>query len=136
MKTSKLFVIILIAVLISGSGGYILAKSSNAPVDTASQQKNDTAKSVDVESNPYDGSNLSLMKMYDNLNSTSGDEFDRRLMVYMLAMNLNQTGMLRQVESKSQKSQFKELARIQMKQNDEVLKVLYRWQKEWGYTDH
>lgn len=136
MKDGKLFIIILIAVLISGSGGYILAKSSNTPLDTAGQQKDDTAKSADVESNPYDGSNLTLMKMYDNLNSTSGDEFDRRLMEYLLAMNLNQTGMLRQAESKSQKAQFKELARIQMKQNDEVLELLYRWQKEWGYTDH
>jgi archaellum component FlaF (FlaF/FlaG flagellin family) len=46
MKNSKIFVIILSAVLIGGSGGYILAKSSNTPVDTAGRQKTDTAKSV------------------------------------------------------------------------------------------
>lgn len=136
MKNSKIFVVILLAMLIGGSGGYILAKSSNTPVDTAGRQKTDTAKLVNEENNPYDGSNLTLVEMYDNLQSASGDEFDRRLMEYLLAMNLNQTGMLRQAESKSQKAQFKELASIQMKQNDEVLELLYRWQKEWGYTDH
>lgn len=127
---------LIVGLIIGGGGGYILAKSDKVPTDNVSKPQANTTKSNSEEDNPYDGSNLSLMKMYDNLQSTSGDEFDRRLMAYLLAMNLNQTGMLRQAESKSQKSEFKELARIQMQQNDEVLKLLYRWQKEWGYTDH
>ena len=127
---------LILGLIVGGGGGYIFAKSDKALADIASKSKAAATKSSNDEDNPYDGSSLSLIKMYDNLQAASGDEFDRRLMAYLIAMNLNQTGMLRQVNAKSEKAEFKELARIQMQQNDDVAKLLYRWQKEWGYTDH
>lgn len=125
---------LLITLLSGASGGYFFGRSQQeTPVKTQVKVKTQTTTS---DNNPYNGSDLSMVEMYDNLQSSTGEEFDRRLTAYLLAINLNQTGMLRQAESKSDKSELKNLASIQIGQNDKVLELLNRWQKEWGYTDH
>lgn len=127
-------IMLLITLLSGASGGYFFGRSQQeTPTETQAKVK---TQAVTNDNNPYNGSDLSMVEMYDNLKSSTGEEFDRRLTAYLLAINLNQTGMLRQAESKSDKSELKNLASIQIGQNDKVLELLNRWQKEWGYTDH
>lgn len=126
--------LVLLVGIAAGGGGYMLGKSTAKPAATAGQQPG--APAPVKEKNLYNGDELTLMEMYDSVQSASGEEFDRRLLVYLISIANNETGMLRQALTKAQHPELKEFAKLQMSQNDQALPLLNKWQSAWGYSDH
>ena len=74
--------------------------------------------------------------MYSSLQGATGSDFDHRLLVYEIAIKQNETGMLRIAKEKSQQDQMKKYTYIQMEQNETITKMLYEWQRDWGFSHH
>ena len=126
---------VFLGLLASGLAGYYVGNSSKANRIVKDPQ---TIKNADTkqEKNLYDGSSLTLSEMYSSLQGASGSDFDHRLLVYEIAIKQNETGMLRIAKEKSQQDSMKKYIDIQMGQNDTVAKMLYEWQRNWGFSHH
>lgn len=124
---------LLIGLLIGGPGGYKIAKPSSTQIKQANKQ---APQPTQIEKNPYDGSNLTLVEMYDSLQQSAGSDFDHRLLMYEQAIRQNEIGMLRMAKEKSTKDPMRKYAAIQMDQSDLVVKMLFEWQSQWGYSHH
>lgn len=120
--------------VVAGSDGYVLGKSKAEPATTTGQQ---AAAPIPAEKRDLDNSaDPTLTEMNDSLQGLSGDDFDWKLINYIVSMKSNETGMLRMAETKAKHQELKDLANIQREQNEKVLTLLFQWQKAWGYTDH
>lgn len=56
--------------------------------------------------------------------------------MYEQAIRQNEIGMLRMAKEKSTKDPMRKYAAIQMDQSDLVVKMLFEWQSQWGYSHH
>jgi uncharacterized protein (DUF305 family) len=136
--SKKKLILISIAVLLVGAvsgaaGGYTVGK--NTAKTTISQKS--TGNSINSqEKNLYNGDELTLVDMYASLQASSGDDFDRKLLIYLLSIYNNETGMLRQAETKAQHAELKDLAKTLMGKNEQVIPLMEKWQKQWGYSHH
>ena len=88
------------------------------------------------EKNLYNGSELTLVEMYDSLQESTGQEFDQKMLIYLLSIYNNESGMLRQAETKAQHPELKELAKVLRGKNDQAIPLMNKWQKSWGYSHH
>ncbi|MEK9196616.1 MAG: hypothetical protein AAB914_04570 [Patescibacteria group bacterium] len=135
-KNGKIFlgVGVFLGVLASGFAGYYVGDSKANKIAKDPQ----IANSIDTkqEKNLYDGSSLTLSEMYSSLQGATGSDFDHRLLVYEIAIKQNETGMLRIAKEKSQQDQMKKYTYIQMEQNETITKMLYEWQRDWGFSHH
>ena len=123
---------LVLGLLMGGLGGYKIAKSTTK--EEISNSK--IVQPVKVEKNLYDGSNLTLNEMYNSLEDAKGSDFDHRLLMYEIALKQNESGMLRIAKEKSTQESMKKYSDIQMSQNDTVVKMLYSWQSQWGFSHH
>lgn len=128
-------ILLIAGIAVGGGGGYMLGKSKAAPAAKPAGQQAATP-SPPEEKNLYNGDELTLPEMLANLQSSSGDEFDRRMVIYILSIRNIETGMLRLAETKAYHAQLKDFAKIQREQNEKVIPMIYKWQSDWGYTDH
>lgn len=127
-------VILLAGLTIGGAGGYFLR---NASINEAKlNQQSAKQPTKDPEKNLFDGSSLTLPEMYESLGKSSDDEFDWKMLVYLLSIYNNETGMLKQAETKAKHPELKELAKILREKNEKAIPLMNTWQKEWGYSHH
>lgn len=132
-KTALVGVMILLLGISAGAaGGYTLGKKT-AKIETTKQAM--TANS-NQEKNLYNGSELTLVEMYDSLQESTGQEFDQKMLIYLLSIYNNESGMLRQAETKAQHPELKELAKVLRGKNDQAIPLMNKWQKSWGYSHH
>ncbi len=137
IKDKKILIgglLLLIGIMVGAGGGYMLGKSKAQPATTSSQQS--TGSQSAGKKNLYNGDELTLVEMYDSLQSTSGNDFDQRLLVYMLTIHNLESGMLRITETKAQRQPLKDLAKIQREQNEKVIPLMNQWQSDWGFSHH
>lgn len=132
-KTALVGVIVFLLGTTAGvAGGYTLGKKT---------VKSETAKQVNTtnttqKKNLFNGDELTLVEMYDSLQSSSGEVFDQKMLVYLLSIYNNESGMLRQAETKAQHPELKELAKVLRGKNDQAIPLMNKWQKSWGYSHH
>lgn len=132
-KTALIGVIVLLfGASVGAAGGYTLGKKT-AKIETTKQAM--TANS-NQEKNLYNGSELTLVEMYDSLQESTGQEFDQKMLIYLLSIYNNESGMLRQAETKAQHPELKELAKVLRGKNDQAIPLMNKWQKSWGYSHH
>jgi hypothetical protein len=122
-----------IGVLIGAFAGYTFGKpAEEKPVS----QGEPTTKQPNVEKNVYNGNDLTLTEMYENLQEVTGDEFDHRLLMYEIAIKQNESGFLGMASEKSNQEAMKTYADAQIPQNDTTVRAMYDWQRDWGYNHH
>lgn len=127
--------LILAVGLPAGYGGYMVGKSKAAGTTQTASPKPAQA-GTQAQKNLYNGDELTLVEMYDSLKSTSGRDFDQRMLVYLLTINNLETGMLRMADTKAERPPLKDFAKVQMEQNAKVIPLLNQWQSDWGFSDH
>lgn len=126
-------VVLLLGTSVGALGGFALGKKtaeSKITRQTVSSGSNTEKKNL------YNGSELTLVEMYDSLQASTGEDFDQKMLIYLLSIYNNESGMLRQVETKAQHSELKELAKVLRGKNDQAIPLMNKWQKDWGYSHH
>lgn len=125
-------VVVSLGILVGALGGYTLGKKA-AKNEAAQQVK---AASTANKKNLFNGDELTLVEMHDSLQASSGQEFDQKMLIYLLSIYSNESGMLRQAETKAQHPELKELAAVLRGKNDQTIPLMNKWQKAWGYSHH
>ena len=125
--------VLLAGVLLGAVGGYLVGKNRSV---TGASQKSTGNSTNNQQKNLYNGDELTLVDMYNSLQTASGEDFDRKLLIYLLSIYNNETGMLKQAETKAQRAELKELAKTLTEKNEQVIPLMDKWQKEWGYSHH
>lgn len=124
--------VLLIGTSAGAAGGYTLGKKT-AKSEATQQAK---AASTTQKKNLYNGDELTLVEMYDSLQQSSGEDFDQKMLIYLLSIHNNESGMLRQAKAKAQHPELKELAAVLRGKNDQTIPLMNKWQKAWGYSHH
>lgn len=124
--------VLLIGISIGAVGGYTVGKKT---VKSEVTQQAKAASTADKK-NLFNGDELTLVEMYDSLQASSGQEFDQKMLIYLLSIYNNESGMLRQAETKAQHPELKELAVVLRGKNDQTIPLMNKWQKAWGYSHH
>lgn len=125
-------VVLLLGTSAGAVGGYTLGKKTANSETTKQTKDTDTTQ----KKNLFNGDELTLVEMYDSLQASSGEEFDQKMLIYLLSIYNNESGMLRQAETKAQHPELKELAKVLRDKNDQAIPLMNKWQKSWGYSHH
>jgi uncharacterized protein (DUF305 family) len=125
-------IVFLLGTTAGAAGGYALGKKTSKSETTKQLNTTNTTQ----KKNLFNGDELTLVEMYDSLQSSSGEVFDQKMLVYLLSIYNNESGMLRQAETKAQHPELKELAKVLRGKNDQAIPLMNKWQKSWGYSHH
>lgn len=124
---------LLVGLIVGAFGGYQMRRPAGEQSESSVAPS--TRPSI-TEKDPYYSNNLTLTEMYENLSEATGDEFDHRLLMYEIAIKQNESGFLRAALEKSNQVVMKDYADTQLLQNDASVRMMYGWQKQWGYNHH
>lgn len=121
-------IIALVAGLIIGIGGTVgvNALTNDADIKPASETAQQTEST--------DHSTMSMTDMNKELESLSGDDYDKAFIEMMIAHHEGAVGMARLSEARAKHDEIKQLSRAVISAQEQEIADMKMWQIGWGYN--
>ncbi len=122
---SKNTIIILAIGLIIGVG---------STIGVSALINNDTSKQVTKTKQTTDNSSMTMTEMNEQLESLSGDEFDKAFIEMMISHHEGAVDMANLAATRAKHDEIKTLSKDIISAQTDEISTMQHWQIDWGYA--
>lgn len=118
---------VIIAIVI----GLVIGVAGTLGVTAMTSKNDNSTKNVAA-----DHSTMSMADMTKELQTKSGDDYDKAFIEMMIAHHQGAIDMAELSEDRAKHSEIKELSKEITKAQTDEISEMYQWQAAWGYTSN
>lgn len=119
---------LLVGIVIAGGAAVLAVNNGNRSM--MSMMGMDTSRMKDTSADHMD---MSMNDMSDELNSRTGDDFDKNFLAMMIAHHQGAIDMAKLAEKNAKHQEVKDLSKDILSAQSKEIDEMQTWQTDWGY---